>query len=32
MVKVAEKRHYRLVPANEITPEDLASYRMRGGD
>jgi hypothetical protein len=32
MVKVAEERHYRLVPANEITPEDLASYRTRGGD
>jgi hypothetical protein len=32
MVKVAEERHYRLVPASEITPEDLASYRMRGGD
>lgn len=32
MVKVAEERHYRLVPANEITPEDLASYRMRRGD
>lgn len=32
MVKVAEERHYRLVPASEITAEDLASYRMRGGD
>lgn len=32
MVKVAEERHYRLVPANEITPEDLTSYRMRGSD
>ncbi|MBU8545039.1 MULTISPECIES: hypothetical protein [Roseomonadaceae] len=32
MVKVAEERHYRLVPASEITPEDLASYRTRGGD
>jgi hypothetical protein len=32
MVKVAEERHYRLVPASDITPEDLASYRTRGGD
>ena len=31
MVKVAEERHYRLVPAREITPEDLATYRMRAG-
>jgi hypothetical protein len=30
MVKVAEERHYRFVPASEITPEDLASYRARG--
>jgi hypothetical protein len=32
MVKVAEERHYRLVPASEISAEDLASYRSRGGD
>jgi hypothetical protein len=32
MVKVAEERHYRLVPASEITPDDLASYSMRSGD
>jgi hypothetical protein len=32
MVKVAEERHYRLVPASEISKEDLASYRSRGGD
>jgi hypothetical protein len=31
MVKVAEERHYRLVPASEITPEDLAAYRLGGG-
>jgi len=31
MVKVAEERHYRLVPASDITSEDLASYRTRGG-
>jgi hypothetical protein len=31
MVKVAEERHYRLVPASDITAEDLTSYRTRGG-
>jgi hypothetical protein len=30
VVKVVEERHYRLVPASEITSADLNSYRVRG--
>ena len=26
-VRVAQERHYRLVPASEVTPEDLTRYR-----
>lgn len=28
-VRILEERHYRLVPADRITPEDLASYNCR---
>lgn len=28
-VKVLMERHYKLVDANELTPEDLAAYRKR---
>ncbi|MGO9323528.1 MAG: hypothetical protein ACLP07_03120 [Terracidiphilus sp.] len=28
-IKVAEERHYKLVPKDSITPEDLESYRVR---
>ena len=28
-VKVVDEKHYKLVPAKEISPEDLASYRVR---
>ena len=27
VVRVSEEKHYRLVPSDEITPEDLAAYR-----
>ena len=26
-IKVVQEKHYRLVPASEVTPEDLARYR-----
>ena len=26
-VKVVQERHYRLVPASDVTPEDLLRYR-----
>lgn len=29
IIKVAEERHYKLVPADEISPDDLASYAAR---
>jgi hypothetical protein len=28
-VVIAEERHYRLVPAVEISPEDLQAYRKK---
>jgi hypothetical protein len=28
-VKVVEERHYRLVPADEISEKDMAEYRRR---
>jgi len=30
-IKVVDEAHYRLVPADQITPNDLASYRQRKG-
>jgi hypothetical protein len=29
IIKVAEERHYKLVPADEISPDDLANYSAR---
>ena len=26
-IKVVQEKHYRLVPASEVTPDDLARYR-----
>lgn len=28
-IKVVDEAHYRLVPADQISPTDLASYRER---
>ena len=28
-IKIVAEKHYRLVPADEVTPEDLRTYRMR---
>ena len=28
-VKVVDEKHYKLLPASKISPEDLASYRSR---
>ena len=29
-IRVVQERHYRLVPASEVTPEDLLLYRNSG--
>lgn len=31
LVRIVEERHYTLVPSDQITPADLASYRKRTG-
>ena len=31
LVRVADEKHYRLVPSNEIVDSDLAEYRRRSG-
>lgn len=31
MVRTSEEKHYRLVPADQITTEDIAAYRRRSG-
>ena len=28
-VRVVDERHYRLVPADQISPEELRTYRQR---
>jgi len=30
-IRVAAEKHYRLVPPNELLPEELESYKIRPG-